>query len=328
MQKIVCLLIFFIFVSDINAQDVGFTQFYSNPVLLNPAMAGNTDCPTFIANYRRQTLLANNFSTYALTADFNAKRYNSGFSLNIVKDDQGNGTVSSLQVGADYSYRLKISNIISLKAGLETNVYQRKINYQNLVFPDQLTPVSGVHNPTVENIGVQNSVLYVDFAAGVVLYNKKYYFGLTVHHLTEPSHTAASSSSDYVVLYRKYTMHAGLNFEMNKTAFDEGFLLSPALIIEQQSDFQRISYGAYVEKNSVIGGLWVKHNLKFKFSSVALLVGYSGDWYKIGYSYDLPFSSWGNSPNQVSAHELSLTFFPTCNLRKNSLKRAVLCPEF
>jgi len=328
MQKIVCLLLFFIFVSDIKAQDVGFTQFYANPVLLNPAMAGNTECPTFILNYRRQTLLENNFSTYAVTGDFKIKRYHSGFALGLMKDDQGQGAVSSLQANIDYSYSLKISSTISMKAGLEVGLFQRRINYDNLIFPDQLTPVAGVHNPTIENIGAQNSVMYLDFAGGIVVYSKKYYFGLTVHHLSEPSHTVESSSSDYVVLYRKYTMHAGMNFEINKSVFDEGFLISPALILEQQSDFQRISYGAYVERNSLIGGLWLKNNFKMKFASASFMIGFAGDWFKIGYSYDLPFSSWGTASNLAVAHELSVTLFPTCNLRKNSLKRAVNCPEF
>ena len=41
---------------DINshAQDPIFTQFYSNPVYLNPAFSGTNKCPRFVMNYRNQ----------------------------------------------------------------------------------------------------------------------------------------------------------------------------------------------------------------------------------------------------------------------------------
>ena len=36
------------------AQDPIFTQFYSNPVYLNPAFSGTHHCPRIVSNYRNQ----------------------------------------------------------------------------------------------------------------------------------------------------------------------------------------------------------------------------------------------------------------------------------
>ncbi|MEY4865383.1 MAG: hypothetical protein RLZZ114_812, partial [Bacteroidota bacterium] len=36
------------------AQDPHFSQFYANPIYLNPAFAGVAQCPTVHANYRNQ----------------------------------------------------------------------------------------------------------------------------------------------------------------------------------------------------------------------------------------------------------------------------------
>ena len=36
------------------AQDPIFTQFYSNPVYLNPAFTGSNKCPRIVSNYRNQ----------------------------------------------------------------------------------------------------------------------------------------------------------------------------------------------------------------------------------------------------------------------------------
>lgn len=37
--------------SSIHAQDPVFTQFYSNPVYLNPAFSGSNKCPRIVSNY-------------------------------------------------------------------------------------------------------------------------------------------------------------------------------------------------------------------------------------------------------------------------------------
>ncbi|MFM7667320.1 MAG: type IX secretion system membrane protein PorP/SprF, partial [Bacteroidota bacterium] len=36
------------------AQDPTFTQFYANPVYLNPALAGSHGCPRLASNYRNE----------------------------------------------------------------------------------------------------------------------------------------------------------------------------------------------------------------------------------------------------------------------------------
>ena len=39
---------------DLYAQDPQFSQFYANPVYLNPAFAGTARCPRVVLNYRNQ----------------------------------------------------------------------------------------------------------------------------------------------------------------------------------------------------------------------------------------------------------------------------------
>jgi hypothetical protein len=40
-----------VFFSDVKAQDPQFTQFYANPMYLNPAFAGTARCPRICMNY-------------------------------------------------------------------------------------------------------------------------------------------------------------------------------------------------------------------------------------------------------------------------------------
>jgi type IX secretion system PorP/SprF family membrane protein len=64
------------------AQDPTFTQFYSNPVYLNPALAGSSGCPRIALNYRNQwPQLTGNYVTYAAAYDTYAKNVSGGVGI-------------------------------------------------------------------------------------------------------------------------------------------------------------------------------------------------------------------------------------------------------
>ena len=51
---------------DVYAQDPQFTQFYANPLYLNPAFAGTARCPRICMNYRNQwPNLSGTYVTYS-----------------------------------------------------------------------------------------------------------------------------------------------------------------------------------------------------------------------------------------------------------------------
>ena len=71
-NKVILLLVICLFKSSISlhAQDPIFTQFYSNPVYLNPAFAGSNKCPRSDSNFRNQWPgFSGDFITTSLTYD-------------------------------------------------------------------------------------------------------------------------------------------------------------------------------------------------------------------------------------------------------------------
>ncbi len=57
-------------------QDPIFTQFYSNPIYLNPAFAGSRVCPRFALNYRNEwPNISGNFITTAAAYDQKVESY-------------------------------------------------------------------------------------------------------------------------------------------------------------------------------------------------------------------------------------------------------------
>ena len=73
MKKIKYLFILCFLVSnqqEVFAQDPTFTQFYANPLYLNPAFAGSNKCPRISMNYRNEwPNLSGNYVTYSASYD-------------------------------------------------------------------------------------------------------------------------------------------------------------------------------------------------------------------------------------------------------------------
>ncbi|MDG2344269.1 MAG: type IX secretion system membrane protein PorP/SprF, partial [Flavobacteriales bacterium] len=71
----------------VRAQDPVFTQFYSNPVYLNPAFSGSNKCPRLVSNYRDQWPgFSGNFITTAVAYDQSFDALKGGFGLVILSD--------------------------------------------------------------------------------------------------------------------------------------------------------------------------------------------------------------------------------------------------
>ncbi|MDX1653203.1 MAG: type IX secretion system membrane protein PorP/SprF, partial [Brumimicrobium sp.] len=76
-----------------NAQDPQFSQFYANPIYLNPAFAGSHGCPRFALNYRNQwPALSGTFVTFSASYDQYFTNISGGFGVIATHDQQGKGT--------------------------------------------------------------------------------------------------------------------------------------------------------------------------------------------------------------------------------------------
>ena len=99
----------------ITAQDPEFSQFYANPLYLNPAFAGTARCPRVSLNYRNQWPgISGTFITTSASYDQHVESLNGGLGL-IVTNDQAANTLRSTRVSAIYSYQIKINRKFSVE---------------------------------------------------------------------------------------------------------------------------------------------------------------------------------------------------------------------
>ncbi len=310
------------------AQDPGFTQFYANLMYLNPAFAGSVRCPRLTMGYRNQwPALRSAYVTYNVAYDQHLDALEGGVGLVVLRDVQGDGAITTTNISGMYSYTLNISRTFSVKGGFQVTYHQKKLNW-DFIFPDMIHPLYGPIFPTQEVIPTDDISKkgYFDFSAGLVGFTRDYFFGFAVHHLTQPHETFSVNGSSEAVLPRKYTLHFGTTIPIMARGFKKGELsISPNVLFQQQQNFQQLNYGVYINRSSIVGGIWLRQNFRFHYDSFILLIGFVQANIKVAYSYDLTVSKLSNQT--LGAHEITYSMQFECRQKKKKF-RTISCPSF
>jgi hypothetical protein len=107
---------------------------------------------------------------------------------------------------------------------------------------------------------------------------------------------------------------------------DDGFVVSPAIMVYKQSQSIMVNYGAGITKWNVFTGVWLRNNLPFQFTSIIFSLGYTFNKIRIGYSYDFELPSLNNLMPASGAHEISLVMILPIDPR-NERYGPVRCPK-
>ncbi len=303
---------------DLFAQDPEFTQFYANPLYLNPAFAGTAHCPRVSLNYRNQWPgISGSFVTSSVSYDQHVDALSGGVGLLVWNDRAGEGTLMTTNVSGIYSYQIPVTRRFSIKAGLQATWAQKKVDWSKLTFGDMIDARRGFIYTTNE-IKRDEPNNYVDFSAGILGFSEKYFVGFAVNHLAKPDESVIEGTSP---LPRKYTFHAGAVLPVESKG--EVASLSPNILAQMQQDFLQINFGMYFSKGPIVGGLWYRTGSNS--DAFITLIGFQAGILKFGYSYDITISKL--SMATAGSHEFSTGLLFDCKPRKRRF-RTISCPSF
>lgn len=312
-QLLFVLLVFTVVLGDLRAQDPQFTQFYANPLYLNPAFAGTARCARVCMNYRNQwPNLSGTYVTYSASYDQHFDFLAGGLGVIVMSDDQARGTLRNTNASLIYSYHVPVNREFSLKFGIQATYFQKTLDKGRLNFGDMIDARRGFvwnTNEIVPSAKKSNA----DFSAGVLGYSKNYFFGFAAHHITQPDEGLLGQSR----LPAKFTGHAGMIIPLEKG--NESYL-SPNVLFQAQQKFQQLNLGLYYVKGAFVAGLWYRN-----MDAVIALVGIQNNNFKFGYSYDVTISKL--SGNTAGSHEISLQIQFECKPKKKKY-RTISCPSF
>lgn len=284
-----------VFVITCRAQQIEqFTQPTFSHFLFNPAAAGHGGDPEFIFKYRTQWVGAfdgEEPTTQILSFDtrFNNKFKNLGIGAVIFNDVTGPSNRIGIELA--YSYKLKLGESGGkLALGFSGTLLNYSINTNELVLTNPDDPA--LFDPENNRIGA-------DGDAGIYLYDKSYYLGLSAAQLFQNKFVFNTDTAGFIRLARHFYVIAGYVYDLSdKVEFEPSVLVKAVQAAPVQFDINaRIIY----DKDYWLG---------INFRPGESLGGYLGFTYnkrwKLGYSYDYTTSSLSAVSN--GSHEIMLGF--------------------
>jgi type IX secretion system PorP/SprF family membrane protein len=300
------------------AQDLEFTQFYANPIYLNPAFAGTHGCPRFAMNYRNQwPSLPGSYVSYAAGYDQFFDNISGGFGVLLVNDVQAK-TLNTTSGALMYSYHLRLNRKWTALFGAKAGYTQKFLDWDQLTFGDQIDPRRGFiyESGDVRRGGSRG---FFDASAGGVVFNKNFNVGFAANHLNTPNESVIIGEAK---LPMRFTGHASANIPLGgRSQYKNITTIMPSVMYSYQQGFQQLNLGAYVKYGNFTTGAYLRNRDAF-----IITLGVATDRFRLGYSYDVTVSPLNNGISGGS-HEISMAILVACRKKPVSF-RTISCPTF
>jgi type IX secretion system PorP/SprF family membrane protein len=318
------ILILFFLIPETRGQDPNYSQYFNTPVYFNPATTGiNTGMRARFTFRDQWPNLPVAFKSYYFSADIGDRNLPGAGGLGIIvnSDNEGISFIKNLQVGVALSVRIPISSTVVSQVGIKASVIQKRVNWDDFVFNDQLSERYGnIYNSQFTPPDV-NSKTFPDFGAGGILQFSNYEgnisgdVGFAVDHIFQPDESFLATAS--APLPRKYVGQlnlilttGGRSSSDKYSAGNQPFKINPGILYQNQAHENLIQAGLNLLKYNVYLGGWFKGSFDANSSTaIALVAGYRYAFaenmnIKFMYSYDIQMS--GNLQGMGGAHEISL----------------------
>lgn len=326
---ILVLMVLSLFSGRVSAQDPLFSQFFANPIYLNPAFAGANVCPRVALNFRDQwPSIPSTFMTYTASYDQHFDKIMGGIGVIFMGDRAGKGMINTYSASAMYSFRVKISRQFQMRFALQGGYQQKSLEWGKLTFGDMIDPRFGYVYETQEEMPEKTTAHCFDLAAGFIGYTEYLYFGFAAHHITQPYEGFTDPTAR---LPLKLTGHIGAYIDLKRKSKKEKSFgdvsISPNIIYQHQQSFHYLNTGLYVNINPFTVGIWLRNSFEKEDPMKALIFmcGFQHEVVRIAYSYDITLGQQANMTG--GAHEVSLQFHLKCPEKVRSVKD-LNCPSF
>ena len=343
MKKIFFITGMFLIGISLQGQDPSFSQFFSSPLNVNPALTGNINSKwRAISNYRNQWIgPANPYTTE--TVSFDSKVFQNlvgnyvdentriGIGGMLMSDQAMAGVLKSNYASFNVSGNIRlragngfeengrrIRHISKIKMDLGSEqrlgiglgiIYgHKRADFSKLNFGEQFVGYGFDTNLPSGETALSKMKPYLSASAGI-LYSyiqdkTNLDLGVAAYHLNKPKLTLLNDDNQF--LATRYVIHG--NFE---TFLTDQVALNTNGIYQYQSGASFFSIGGVLgyylpsdEKDVIINaGLWYWSN-----NAVIPYIGFAYGNFQIGLSYDVTISQLNQAPKRAQTFELSLIF--------------------
>jgi type IX secretion system PorP/SprF family membrane protein len=321
MKRMLCVIGWVFFgVLKVGAQDPSFSQFFSSPLNINPALTANINEDwRFISNLRDQWI--GPASPYLTgTASYDRKILQNkvpnvdwegnvmGIGGMLMFDRAMGGVAKSIYASLDLSYSVKIVNTEEAKhkiaVGFGAIYGRRTVDFSRLDWEEQFTGYGFNTNLPTGEVALSNMKPYVSASVGVTYSftteKTNLDMGVAVFHFNKPKQTFLEDENQ--ILAMRKVAHA--NFE---AILNDNFVLNTSGIYQYQDKASYFSLGGalgyYIDRHAntlLHAGVW--------YWSKNAIVPYLGLTYndmQVGLSYDITTSKLNQATRKPNTFEIS-----------------------
>lgn len=335
-------LVLCVFTIHAHAQDLHFSQFYTQSLTTNPANTGFFDGTYRVGGiYRAQWPFQANgkfvtYNNYSAFADFSflegylGKADFMGAGIYAWNDEAGDGNLRTTKINASFAYHKAFDRKgkYMLTGGFGFTMVQRAVDFKNFYFNNQWNDRFFDRSiPNLEQFNRQN-FWYFDFSAGINLHvgigkNHRISFGAALFHINRPKDSFRGETNRIgmrpifnlmydATLGNNFSLHAQYIFNYQKEAIETS--------IGGLIGYSNSPYRAKVKTTFYLG---VYYRIR---DAVIPTIGYQINTTRLLLSYDFTVSRLTYYNKGVGGFEVSLVHSGKVKSKK-SLKK-VYCPKF
>lgn len=337
----------------LRSQDSQFSQFYANPLYLNPALTGaHSGTFRLMSSYRNQwaSAIDNPFTTYSAAGDIRftlrnkSGSYRTGndilaFGLQFFSDrvSQFDFNLNQISFFGAFHKLLDAESNQYLSAGLQLGLAQRGINYEDLTFQDQFDGVNQYNLPTTESLPA-NVIAHSDVAIGLHYSSQprpdqSFFLGFSYHHFNQPNISLFDLDLNTTVNYEPFTQNSKISIHGGMSLNRSDLLaIQPRAIFISQGSAATAVVGANLKYRMIdsddvsfhLGG-WIRASdnvSSFQPTDFIISAAFEKKGLLIGFSYDYFLRKLSSSALGNGTFEFSVSYIGEHQDENN------ICPEF
>ncbi|MEH6659884.1 type IX secretion system membrane protein PorP/SprF [Leeuwenhoekiella marinoflava] len=294
LSKLLLLVLLLIAASGYSQQDPQYTQYMYNPLVINPAYAGNRGVTSIVLLHRSQWVGldgAPRTQNLSVHSPIGLGKVGMGFSL--VNDVLG--PARETYFNTDFSYTIETGAEGKFSFGLKGSLHLLDVDFSR-------TNPFNTNDPFLINI---DNKLSPNVGVGVFYHDSKFYAGLSAPQLLQTDHFDRSGSQGAETFVAEENIHyyglAGYVFDLNRNVkFKPSTLVKMVagapLSVDVNANFMfydKLTLGASYRWSAALSGL----------------VGFQvNDGLLIGFAYDRETTDLGNATYNNGTYELFLRF--------------------
>ena len=269
-------------------QQLRRSQYVTNTYLANPAVAGTEPGMVLSSTFRHQWAGFEGAPSTMLLSGHQALPNGLGAGVILYKDDMG-GAIHQTGIELTGAYSILLNNQDAVSFGLSMKGNQ-------FVFDGTDLEVYQPNDPSLP--GTMESTFGIDFNAGMMVYGKDYYFGMSVFNLLQEKLNVAGVDDDQNRLVRHYHFMGSYLYNVSRLVAVQ----SSALLRMTDATSAQLDLNARAIVN---GTVWAGMGFRPQDAFV-LSTGVNYGAFTLGYNYDITV---GENLLSAHSHELSFGYF-------------------